>query len=924
MQQVLLFALIGLGAGAAYAAIGLGVTVTYQGTGTVHFGLGAAGMWTVYVFDELRRTGDLLLPIPLVRVPLGSPTGTAVALVLAVLSAAAVGWLSQLLVFRPLAAAPVLAKVVASIGIMLTLQALVVLRVGSASRAVAPVLPAGGLHIGDGAVPQDRLWIAALLTVVTVALWAYLRYTRFGLATRAAAENERAASLAGFAPQALAASTAVIAGVVVGIFCILAAPTLGLTTTGFVLMIAPGLACALAGRFDNLFVVLATGLLLGVVQSELTLLRGQEWWPTWASTGLNDAVPFLAIVGGLVLVGRSLPTRGADAAEALPEVVIPQPRWLPITAVIGGAVVLLFVLRGGFRFGLITSFIVALLALSLVVLTGLAGQVSLAQAAFAGSAGFVVAKLAAAHAPLPIALPFAAAVAALLGVLVGLPAVRIRGAQLAVVTLALGIALERFVFRNPSFTDPAGNPIPDPVLFGISFGVSDGLQTARIQFGLLVLVILTVVALGVANLTRSGTGRRLLAIRSDERAAAAVGINVSASKLLAFGIASFIAGIGGALIGYSRGQLTADSFTVFVGLSLLAFAYLGGITSVSGAVVAGLSAPLGLVFVTFSRLFEDLGTWYAVLAGVSLVLGAIFNPVGVAGAATSMLRRFRAAGGHHRPVAPGPPEPPPVAVVGARAHTGKVRLRTTGLSVQYGGLRALDGVDLSVRAGQIIGLIGPNGAGKTTFIDAVTGFTPSTGEVFLEGLSLDGAPPHQRARRGLRRTWQAVQLFADLDAHDNVAVAAQPFDLRTLVLDLVRPQRAPVLAAVGGALARMDLTPLARVRPQTLTLGQRKLLGVARALAMPGSVLLLDEPAAGLSGADRIALAARLRQFAADGLAVLLVEHDVDLVLSVCDHVYVLEFGHLLAHGTPAQIRTDRRVIDAYLGQASRGVEERA
>ena len=205
--------------------------------------------------------------------------------------------------------------------------------------------------------------------------------------------------------------------------------------------------------------------------------------------------------------------------------------------------------------------IVAIIALSLVVLTGLVGQISLAQAAFAGTAGFALSKIGT-RLPFPLSLLAAAPVAAVLGVLVGMPALRIRGVQLAVVTLAAGVAIEQFVFRNPKLSPPSGNLIPDPTLFGIDLGVrAQGTTSPAGSSALLVLVVLTLAALAVANLTRSGTGRAFLAVRSNERAAASLGVNVAAAKLVAFALSSFLAGLGGALIGYSRGQLSADSFT---------------------------------------------------------------------------------------------------------------------------------------------------------------------------------------------------------------------------------------------------------------------------------------------------------------------------------------------------------------------------
>ena len=195
------------------------------------------------------------------------------------------------------------------------------------------------------------------------------------------------------------------------------------------------------------------------------------------------------------------------------------------------------------------------------------------------------------------------------------------------VTLSGAVALEEFVFRNPSITGLFGNPISDPSLFGINLGVREGRNFARLEFGILVLIVVTVCSVVVGNLARSATGRRFLAVRSNERAGASVGISVAKTKLLAFGISSFLAGVGGAFIGYSRGQLSAESFAVLIGLSFLALAYLCGITSVAGAIIAGIFAPLGIGYVVADRA-ASLGRWYQFLAGVGLVLTAIFFPEG--------------------------------------------------------------------------------------------------------------------------------------------------------------------------------------------------------------------------------------------------------------------------------------------------------
>ncbi|HEY2791282.1 MAG TPA: ABC transporter permease, partial [Micromonosporaceae bacterium] len=526
MNLFLLFLLVGLGSGAVYAALGLGLVVTYKGTGIINFGAGAMAAWSAYVFDELRTTGNLVLPV--VGIPhavhLGGAVGLPLAFALALGSAILIGLAAHILVFRPLRRAPVLAKVVASVGVLLSMQALVAIDFGTTGRAPAPVLPDGLLTVAGQTVPRDRLILAGIVIVIAVAVWAYFRFTRLGLATRAAAENERATSLARWSPQLLAASTWVLSNTVVAAVFILAAPTVGLTPTGFSLIVVPALACALVGRLSTIGAVVAAGLILGSLQSELTYAATRTWWPTWAQTGFSDALPFLLVIVVLFLLGRSLPTRGAAESDPLPAVTIPRmrPRLIAALTAAGAATV---VLTGGvYRFGVITSMILALIALSLVVLTGMVGQISLAQAAFAGVAGFVLSKLATeAGIGFPWSMLLAALAATVLGVIVGLPALRIRGAQLAVVTLSAAIALEQFIFRNPSFTNPDGNLIPNATVGGINLGIRHGDTIARWQFGIFVLAILVGVAVAVGNLMRSATGRRFLAIRSNERAAASVG-----------------------------------------------------------------------------------------------------------------------------------------------------------------------------------------------------------------------------------------------------------------------------------------------------------------------------------------------------------------------------------------------------------------
>jgi branched-chain amino acid transport system ATP-binding protein len=242
-------------------------------------------------------------------------------------------------------------------------------------------------------------------------------------------------------------------------------------------------------------------------------------------------------------------------------------------------------------------------------------------------------------------------------------------------------------------------------------------------------------------------------------------------------------------------------------------------------------------------------------------------------------------------------------------------LATAGLSVRFGGVRAVDEVDVVVEEGQLVGLIGPNGAGKTTFVDAITGFVRYTGRVELDGSDLGGMAPHARARRGLARTWQSTELFDDLTVRENITVAAERPSFVALAAELVG-RRPPAGEAPDEALALLDLTGLEEAMPAELTQGQRKLVGVARAVAMRPRLLCLDEPAAGLDSRESEGLGQRLRHIADGGTTTLLIDHDMGLVMNICDRIVVLEFGKVIAAGPPDEVRRDPLVVSAYLGGA--------
>jgi branched-chain amino acid transport system ATP-binding protein len=246
---------------------------------------------------------------------------------------------------------------------------------------------------------------------------------------------------------------------------------------------------------------------------------------------------------------------------------------------------------------------------------------------------------------------------------------------------------------------------------------------------------------------------------------------------------------------------------------------------------------------------------------------------------------------------------------------GQPVLSTYGLSVAFGGVKALTDVSIQVMPGQLVGLIGPNGAGKTTCIDALTGFVTSSGRIEFEGTDISTWPAHKRASVGLLRTWQSTEIFSDLTVAENLMIGTAKHSIVNVLLDLVAPGRRRELTPVLPYLERFGIADLADRMPSELSSGQRKLVGVARALAAKPNLVLMDEPAAGLDSHESLALGAHLRGVVDDGTSILLIDHDMGLVLSVCDSLSVLDSGRLIAEGTPAQIRRNKHVLAAYLGE---------
>ena len=890
MDDVLRFALLGLGLGALYALTAHGIVLVYRGSGVLNFAHGAIGMAGAYVQWELA-------------VNHGVPYWPATAC--GVLTSAVLGVLTHLLVIRPLRRASTLARLVGTLAVFIVLTAIAIKRYGDSLQLVPGKLPNRLLTIAGATVSEDRVWLLGIAIAVTAVLHLLYRRTLFGLGTTAVAENEGAAAALGWSPDVIAAGNWALGSALAGLTAILIVPVIGLSVTGLTTLLLSALAAALVGRFSSFPITLAGGLVIGVAQSELTRFSS-------GVTGLASSVPFLFIALVLVARGRALPLRGTFL-DRLPALGTGKVRPVPLAVAVVIGLVLVSLSTPLWADAITSTLVLSLIILSIIVVTGYAGQVSLAAYALAGTGAFIAGHAAADWGwPFELALPAGVLGTVPIGLLFALPAVRTRGVNLAIITLGLGTTLEAMVFQNTDLSTTTGSDgiaVGKQTLFGISISGVDHPQ----RYAAVVLVLFVAATLVVANVRRGRTGRRLIAVRANERAAAALGIDVRAAKLYAFGLSSAIAALAGVLTGFRSTSVVFSDFASFDSVTALGLAVIGGVGFLVGPLF-GATFAAGTVGARFGDLVvPGLSEWMPLIGGIILVLTLVGNQDGIgmelgkqARGLERKLRPQRAAAVPKEETAPLPDVP----------RAAPLPLQVRDLTVRYGGVVAVDGLSLDVEPGRVVGLIGPNGAGKTSAIDAVTGFTrAAAGSVRLGERDVTRVPVHRRAVAGLSRSFQSLELFEDMTVLDNLYAACERPGRWTWLTDLVRPGSRPLPTQVLVAVREFGLQDSLDRPVGDLSYGERRLLAIARAVATSPSVLLLDEPAAGLSDDETRELAQLVRRLAEDwGMGVLLVEHDVDMVMSVCDQVVVLDFGRRICAGTPDEVRRDPAVRAAYLG----------
>lgn len=551
----------------------------------------------------------------------------------------------------------------------------------------------------------------------------------------------------------------------------------------------------------------------------------------------------------------------------------PPPNVLAWGAV--GAVVVVFALfvPASGAFLLTTAAVYAILALSLLPILGGVGMLSMCQLAFAAVGAATMGSLAQ-RVPFLVAIVLAALAAVPVGLLVGAISLRLRGVSFAAASLGLAATVQVVIAQIPlpGFQSSQTTVPPSPI------------DTTR-GYLFFVLAALGAVSLLVWWARSSRMGRAWTMTRFSERAAAATGVSVPGAKLTATAFGAAIAGLGGALMVGQYGFITADAVTPVNGLILLAVAMVSGVARVAGAWLAG------LLFVIIPWWLTDIGLpsdVAVILFGVAAVQVLATGRDGITGQVAAIIAARARARRPRFPVDATLLD----RIPGRTDGLSRADLVVERLSVAYGGVRAVDEVDLRVATAAVTGLIGPNGAGKSTLIDAVSGFVRSyEGRVVLGEMSIDGLTPRGRARAGVRRTFQQSRVPRELTVEEYLRLCA------------------------GGPLPAMTLGETGDVRLGDLDTPARRIVEVVGAMCADVRVVLLDEPAAGLSADDSLALGAAIARAAERlDIAVLIVEHDVDLVRAACSSLYVLDFGRVIGSGDPARVLSESTVVAAYLG----------
>jgi ABC-type branched-subunit amino acid transport system ATPase component/branched-subunit amino acid ABC-type transport system permease component len=914
VPQLLTFIIAGLVSGAVYGLAGVGLVIGYKTSGVFNFAYGSLASVAAYLVYSLN-------------VQLGWPMWAAVILAVPVLGVL-LGWCFEPF-GRRVSAASLNVQVAATVGLLLTISSIETLKYGVNPLQFPAILPTNSFKVGSAYVQMSQVIIFAVSLLGTALVYFFLRLTRTGIAMRAVVENPSLVDTSGISGTWLRRHAWTIACFSATLTGILLAPSVGLDPTTLTLLVIYAFGAAAIGRFTSLPFTWLGGLAIGVAASILTKYVNSSG----ILSGLPASLPFIVLfVSMLVFSGRRF-----FVASAAPRALHRSMQALPLSAQLAGAAAVLALLcivpsfAGAHLGGWTVALVDIMLLLSLGLLVRTAGYASLCVITFAAVGAVAFSKLSGAGLPWLPALLLGALAVVPIGALLAIPAMRLGGIFLAIATFGFGLLMQD-MFYDTSWmfgTSGLGILMPMPHIASIDFESGNA-------FYYLVLVATVLVAVTVTWLTRSRLGRLLRAMSESRAALAAGGTSLITANVLVFCIAAYLAAIAGAFLGMQQTVVTGASYDPMTSLTLFAVV----VVSIGGAPWFAVPAGLGLGLIPEYVTWSSSSTYLTLLFGVTAVAVGLQGGMSTPQWMTRLAEHIRAFGGRRQQ--PGTPDEAggatkPLDLTTPRARNGDMRspvpprrpsqspaatgptLEVEGLTVRFGGHTAVSDLTVAAPVGRVTGLIGPNGAGKTTTFNACSGFIRTgSGRVRWKGRDVSGKGPAARARMGLGRSFQRMELYESMTVAENVALGYEAALAGANVgsqMFALPGQRREAQRRAMDALALTAIAHLADRIVHELSTGERRLVELARGLAGPAELLLLDEPSSGLDRLESRAFGQVITSAMSERpMGVFLVEHDMSVVMGICDYVYVLDFGELIYEGTPDAIRTSEVVQAAYLG----------
>jgi ABC-type branched-subunit amino acid transport system ATPase component/ABC-type branched-subunit amino acid transport system permease subunit len=921
----------GLVTGFTYGVLAVGLVLVYRSTRVINFAYGEMGAFGAALLARLVINWDVNFYVSFAAVLVVGAIGGAIV---------------ELTIVRRLFKAPRVILFVATLGAAQLIFLCQLLLPGLERFSAYPTALDSRWDVGGVVIQSQHLLVLVIVPVLTLALAYFLGRTKYGTAIRASAANSDAARLSAISVKQMSTIVWVLAGLLATVTAVLVTPlrggTAAMTSALGSSLLLRALAAALIGRMRSLPLALLGGAAIGVAEAVFFFNYPDE-------PGLIDAVLFLVVLVAVLLLARSSRDEERGTGWSFAPRVKPVPKqleqlwWVRHLPHIGSALALAAAAllpvvfdQASRQFLYSRMLLFAIVALSLTALTGWAGQLSLGQFAFVGLGALLTASLVngmqytlpitgttyeVTSIPFELAVPIAVAACALAALVVGTPALRVRGLFLAVTTLAFAVMAESWLFTRPFLLGDSNVVFLRRARWGDGFS----LEPQRTYY-YLCLVALIITVFVMRRIRYSGIGRALIAVRDNEQGAAAFTVSPTRVKLMAFGVGGALAGLAGALLAGLLVQFGPDAFSPEQSLRVVSIAVIGGLASITGAI-------LGAVWVIgLPALFDNTQEVALLTSGAGLLILLMYFPGGLVQilySARDALFAWLARRLPEPTIVRAPAAPIPVRVGRAEAaHAdAPVALATHGVTVHFGGRVAVDHVDIEVRRGEVVGLIGTNGAGKSTLMNAVGGFVPCTGSVEVLGRSVDGLSPARRARLGLGRTFQSADLFADLTVRETLQVALEARGKTTLPSTVLMLPKARRLERAKQSeaeelIAFFGLGRYADTFINELSTGTRRIVELGCLLALDARLLCLDEPTAGVAQRETEAFAPLVLRIREElGASLLVIEHDMPFILGISDRVYCLEAGAIIAEGAPSDVRRDPAVIASYLGTDERAIQ---